>query len=261
MNNKSIFISYSSRDSEDVKKVIEVLERENMSYWKAPDKIPVGSNYAKEIPQVISGCEVFLLLISKYSQQSIWVEKEIDFAVNNRKTIVPLNIDGCEMTEMFKFYLNNVQMIFVGNDEKAAMDTLIKRIRYLLGESREVTKDKKDNNNESKRRMSLNELEKNSARGKIKRRTNDSSFGLNPQPDKCMKCGSAVKMDIPGVYICTECGEENLDYYNIVRRYLQANGPASKYIIERDTGVPKASIEYFFAKGQLEVAGKPSGRA
>ena len=105
MNNKSIFISYSSRDSEDVKKVIEVLERENMSYWKAPDMIPVGSNYAKEIPQVISGCEVFLLLISKYSQQSIWVEKEIDFAVNNRKTIVPLNIDGCEMKEMFNSIL------------------------------------------------------------------------------------------------------------------------------------------------------------
>lgn len=263
MDNQSIFISYSSKDTADVKRVIDALESEKLSYWKAPDMIPVGSNYAKEIPRVIGGCDIFLLLISKHSQQSIWVEKEIDFAVNNRKTIVPLNIDGCEMTEMFKFYLNNVQMIFL--DKDTSMTALLDRIKFLLGDIDNVTRKseelKNDSKEEEKRRMSLNELEINSARGRIRRRTNDKSFGLNPQPDSCLKCGSDVKMDIPGVYICVKCGEENLDYYNTVRRYLQANGPASKYTIERATGVPRASIDYFFSQGQLEYVGKPLGKA
>ena len=106
---KSVFISYSSKDERYIKKMTQMLEKMGISYWIAPDMIPAGSNYAREIPKAIRDCEIFLLVLSQASQQSIWVEKEIDSAIYYRKTIVPFQIDDSVMTDMFRFYLNNVQ--------------------------------------------------------------------------------------------------------------------------------------------------------
>lgn len=132
---KSVFISYSSKDMDIVNKVVEMLKENGISYWKAPEMIPAGSNYAKEIPRVICECDVFLLIISVYSQDSIWVEKEIDFAINNKKIIVPLNLTDGKLTDMFSFYLNNVQMVNYTGNKKHALEVLRQRIECLLPEN------------------------------------------------------------------------------------------------------------------------------
>ena len=119
---KSVFISYCSKDERYIRKMTQMLDKMGISYWIAPDMIPAGSNYAREIPGAIQCCEVFLLVLSKNSQQSIWVEKEIDSAINYRKTIVPFQIDDEPLTDMFRFYLNNVQTIYCVNRPKDAIE-------------------------------------------------------------------------------------------------------------------------------------------
>ncbi len=130
--NKSVFISYSSKDERYIKKMTQMLEKMGITYWIAPDMIPAGSNYAREIPSAIQNCDIFLLVLSKASQQSIWVEKEIDSAIYYRKTIVPFQIDDSPMTDMFRFYLNNVQTIYCANRPKDAIEELKQRLRTLL---------------------------------------------------------------------------------------------------------------------------------
>ena len=129
---KSVFISYSSRDLVEVNIVVKALEDAGISYWKAPDMIPAGSNYAREIPKAICDCDVFLVLISQSSQESIWVEKEIDCAVNYRKTVVPLRISDCDLNQMFKFYLNNVQTINYLGNKNMSLKKLVDRLSGLL---------------------------------------------------------------------------------------------------------------------------------
>ena len=129
---KSVFISYSSKDTEIVNEVVNMLETSGISYWKAPEMIPAGSNYAKEIPRVICECNIFLLIISEDSQHSIWVEKEIDFAINNRKVIVPLKLTEGKLTDMFSFYLNNIQMVNYNGNLKKTLRVLRTRIEALL---------------------------------------------------------------------------------------------------------------------------------
>ena len=135
---KSVFISYSSKDERYIKKMTQMLEKMGISYWIAPDMIPAGSNYAREIPKAIRDCEIFLLVLSQASQQSIWVEKEIDSAIYYRKTIVPFQIDDSAMTDMFRFYLNNVQTIRCANRPKEAIEELKHRLRSLLMGPKEV---------------------------------------------------------------------------------------------------------------------------
>ena len=44
---ESVFISYSSKDSKIVEKIVAMLKEAGISYWKAPEMIPAGSNYAQ----------------------------------------------------------------------------------------------------------------------------------------------------------------------------------------------------------------------
>ena len=131
MKQPYVFISYSSIDAEYVDRLADFLSGQGIQYWRAPQMIPAGSNYAREIPDAIKNCEVFLIVFSKNSQSSIWVEKEIDSAVRYRRNILPVCIDGEPLNDMFRFYLNNVQMIPRQQENKAFLE-IQKRIEPLV---------------------------------------------------------------------------------------------------------------------------------
>ena len=140
---ESVFISYSSKDSKIVEKIVAMLKEAGISYWKAPEMIPAGSNYAREIPRAIAQCQVFLLVISSYSQESIWVEKEIDCAINDRKTIVPLKLTEDDLSDMFRFYLNNVQTISYAENPAEALRLTRERLNTLLSLPADVSAEQK----------------------------------------------------------------------------------------------------------------------
>ena len=133
---KSVFISYSSKDKKLVDKIVKLLDRAGVTYWIAPDMIPVGSNYAREIPRAIRECEMFLLILSKESQESVWVEKEVDSAICCKKNIVPVKIDETPMNDIFSFYLNNVQMIPYFAGEMEAFQALWDQLQPLVGKDK-----------------------------------------------------------------------------------------------------------------------------
>lgn len=127
-----IFISYSSKDIQFVELIVKELEKIGAPYWKAPEMIAAGSSYAKEIPQAIRDCSMFLLILSPNSQESIWVEKETDSAICNRKMIIPFQIKGARLNDTFRFYLNNVQMISYANDKQRAFNELKQQIYQVM---------------------------------------------------------------------------------------------------------------------------------
>lgn len=54
-----IFISYSSRDYNTAETIRKVLENNGIECWMAPESIPMGSDYAREIPDAIEKCSAF----------------------------------------------------------------------------------------------------------------------------------------------------------------------------------------------------------
>ena len=105
------FISHCSKDIQIVDQIVNILKSCNIPYWKAPEMIPSGSNYAREIPNALKNCGIFLFVVSEAAQNSIWVEKEVDIAINIRKKIIPVRIDTVPLNDMYRFYLNNIQAI------------------------------------------------------------------------------------------------------------------------------------------------------
>ena len=77
----------------------------------APYSIHPGSDYGTEIPPASRECDVFVLVLSTASQESLWVPKEVDFALSNRKPIIPVYIDKSDIADAFNFRLSNIQRI------------------------------------------------------------------------------------------------------------------------------------------------------
>lgn len=235
-----IFISYSSKDSEFVEKILNILERAQIEYWKAPEMIPAGSNYAKEIPKAIQACEACLFVVSKDSQESIWVEKEIDSMINFRKHLIPIKIDDEPLNDMYKFYLNNVQMIIHDGDITRLENKIIKHIGIAFSSQGKAAGVKVFHRDEEEERL----------KEQIRR---SNLFTQNKAPVECEFCHGAVKESTKGVYKCVKCGKENYDYYETIRRFLRQNGASNALTIERYTKVPRKAIDYFLEQEYLEI--------
>ncbi len=106
-----IFISYKSEQYDIARKIRLFLEANRYPCWMAPESIPAGNSYMHEIPIAIRSCDIFLLMISTESQQSQWVQKEIDRAVKFGKHIIPFHVDNSELTDAIDFVLSNNQRI------------------------------------------------------------------------------------------------------------------------------------------------------
>ncbi|MCM1236188.1 MAG: toll/interleukin-1 receptor domain-containing protein [Ruminococcus flavefaciens] len=265
---KKIFVSHSSKDEKVVNDILELLRQLNISYWKAPEMIPVGSNYAREIPRAIKECEIFLLVLSEASQVSIWIEKEIDMAINCRKTIVPVKIDPAPLNDLYSFYLNNVQAIsYSGNTDKGKR--MLKERLFKLLPMEDVKEDKQEQlqkqeqspKQEQPKKPKRQEGEifgKETDRRVTKRRAD--VFSKNPSPSHCQFCGGELKEIGIGTYECLACGKENYDYLRRVRNFLEENGACSAVLISQETGVPRDSVEYFLREEFLEIPKYASGR-
>lgn len=128
----NVFISYKSDEFDEANWVKCKLEENDIPCWMAPMSIHGGSSYAEEIPKAIRECNVFVLILSEKVQESKWVPRELDQAINNGKTILPFMIEDCSLKDDFEFYLSNVQRYEAFKNKDKALKQLIKDIKNYL---------------------------------------------------------------------------------------------------------------------------------
>ena len=133
MKQKQIFISYKSEEFDEALWVKESLEAQGFTCWMAPMSITGGASYAAEIPAAIRSCTVFVLILSQKVQQSKWVSRELDQAINDGKTIMPFMLENCPLNDEFKFYLSNIQRYYAYQDKLGAFQKMSMEIRTILG--------------------------------------------------------------------------------------------------------------------------------
>lgn len=140
---KSVFISYKSEEFDDANWIKTTLENNGITCWMAPLSIQGGLSYAAEIPKAIRECKIFVLLLSEKSQESKWVPRELDQAINEGKIIMPFMMEQCRLKDDFNFYLSNVQRYDAYINKAAVMEKMIKEIKAILNmyESKETPED------------------------------------------------------------------------------------------------------------------------
>ena len=245
MNEKEYwFVSHCSKDIQVVDQIVDILKNCNISYWKAPEMIPAGSNYAREIPQALKNCSVFLFIISEASQNSIWVEKEVDIAINCRKKIIPIKIDEVPLNDMYRFYLNNIQTIDVFVQSDGAIP---KEVQKKLSEKFLENTTKRENLLQKERKVEISDA-------KIDTRSN--AFRVNKIPMQCEVCGTAVELVGFGTYRCPKCNIDYYDEFQRIRNFLKENGPAPAIVIAKKAKVSKQSVESYFSENGSEYCSR-----
>lgn len=108
-----VFISYSTKNQLEADALRQLLIDNGIATWMAPGDIPAGSKYAQVISKAVKNCACFVLLLSENAQNSIWVAKETERAVNYRKPIIPVQIEAVKQNEEFEMYISTDQIVAV----------------------------------------------------------------------------------------------------------------------------------------------------
>ena len=91
-----VFISYEHKDKRFVKKLAGDLVKEDLEPWWDFDALKGGHNWQKEIQQGIKRCDFFIVVLTPQSVESEWVNKEITYANEYKKKIIPIRLKDCE---------------------------------------------------------------------------------------------------------------------------------------------------------------------
>ena len=98
----SCFISYSSKDQEFAERLHADLQNKGVRCWFAPEDLRIGARTRPAIDEAIRIRDKLLLILSKRSIESNWVEKEVETAFeeeSRRKETVlfPIRLDNTVM--------------------------------------------------------------------------------------------------------------------------------------------------------------------
>lgn len=116
------FISYSTKNQTSADAMRELFNRKGIETWMAPYDIPAGSKYAAVINRAVKDCACFVLVLSDCAQNSIWVAKEVERAVNYRKPVIPVQIEDVILNDEFEFYISTDQVVAVQKMDSESED-------------------------------------------------------------------------------------------------------------------------------------------
>ena len=130
-----IFISYANEDKEFARRLAKAFEHEGWSVWW-DKQIPPGMDYAHVIEQAVKAASCIVVLWSKYSIGSRWVQTEA--AEGADRHIVATVIVDDTPGERIPFEFRRLQAVNLANwrtgETHAGFDSLAKRIRSILHE-------------------------------------------------------------------------------------------------------------------------------
>jgi hypothetical protein len=94
----SCFISYSSKDNVFAGRLYADLQRKKVRCWFAPEDLKIGEKIRVGIDESIRMHDKLLLVLSRYSVASDWVEKEVETAFERerkqkRTVLFPIRLD------------------------------------------------------------------------------------------------------------------------------------------------------------------------
>ncbi len=138
-----VFISYSSEEKDYADTIKEEFNKNGIKTWMAPGDIPAGSSYAGVIINALKEADALVLLLTENSQKSVFVDKEVERAINYRKTIIPIALENVKLNDSFEFYLGNQQIVQVRqlNDKNPELAKIIRQLKVLTSDTTAVKKD------------------------------------------------------------------------------------------------------------------------
>jgi hypothetical protein len=133
-----VFISYSTKNSDIANKIRHALEQNDLPCWIAPRNISSGSIYIDEIARAIKSTKIVVLVFSKFSQESRYVNNEIHMAFSHDKPILSVNIDDTLPSEDMEYLLKVTQWLPVTPKPEDKLNTIVEDALKLCNQKRDA---------------------------------------------------------------------------------------------------------------------------
>jgi hypothetical protein len=123
-----IFISYSRKDIDFVRRLATDLENAGYDVWWDVSDLRGGDDWVRVIPEAIEKSNTFVVVLSPDSFTSEWVRKEYTQALSLRKRIIPIMLRRTAVP----FALNTINYIDFTSEEQyaEALNSLLRDLGY-----------------------------------------------------------------------------------------------------------------------------------
>lgn len=133
-----VFISHSNKDQEVAEAALAKLEANGIKCWIAPRDILAGTGYARAIIQAIRKCPIMVFIFSAISNNSQYVIRELDSAIDENIKIIPFRIENVQPSDSIKFYIKTAHWLDAFPEPKDEhFEELAKAVKQHLGEKGE----------------------------------------------------------------------------------------------------------------------------
>lgn len=134
-----VFISYSTKDKLTADAVCGTLEGRGIRCWIAPRDIAPGQDWSEAIIDGLTSTPVFVLLLSETSNNSEQVKREVQNAVSEGMTIVPLRLEDIALSKHMRYFIGTPHWLdALTPPMEAHLERLAQTIHALL-QARERT--------------------------------------------------------------------------------------------------------------------------
>lgn len=126
-----VFISYSRKDKDVAEGLCEVLKENGIEYWIDKEGIYSSSNYKELTVDAIDVSKAVIFISSANSNASINVIREVGYAVNMNKPILPLMLDDAPYAKSIRLDISDIDQIDFKNPIVSSKK-LITSLIYVL---------------------------------------------------------------------------------------------------------------------------------
>lgn len=110
MSEQPIFISYSRKDTDQMRHVCAILRDAGLNVWTDENLIPGTPSWKKTIEKTIESARCVIVLMSPDAKESTWIEREINYSLLCGIPVFPALLRGDERTAI-PFDLINMQYV------------------------------------------------------------------------------------------------------------------------------------------------------
>lgn len=130
-----VFISYATEDRAIADEVCGILEQRGVSCWIAPRDVLPGTKYAEAILDAIESSRVFVLVLTRESNESPHVLREVERAVSKDIAFMPLRVGRFRLSRALEFLISAHQWLEAASPPTSVeISTLGDRVAALLSQ-------------------------------------------------------------------------------------------------------------------------------
>lgn len=125
------FVSYARSDEQQVFPLLRQMADIGARFWYDQGGLSGSQLWMRELAKRITACQIFVLCLTPRAMSSEWVLRELEFAVEQKRPILPIVIEPTEVPLEVRFLVHNRQHLHAHALDRAQ---LVEQLRSALKE-------------------------------------------------------------------------------------------------------------------------------